>query len=176
MRDVPEQLGQEEKAAYWALMRVVFAVPREIGADISCASGLGLSDYVVLEALLEAPDCQLRAGELAAACGVSISGATRILNRLEREGLMRRVRNRGDARGIVVVLTAAGRAGLERVHAAHLASVRRHIFDHLSDVDMSRFTSSMERIADSLQESMAYRNLGYRSHGKRSESLEAVPD
>jgi DNA-binding MarR family transcriptional regulator len=148
---VPERLSSEEKAAYRALIRVVFAAPRTVTADLSRGSGLGLSDYLVLEALSEAPDRRLRLGELAAACGVTLSGATRIMIRLDREGLTRRLRYPGDARGTVAELTAAGQAALDDADGAHLASVRRHIFDHLRDVDMARFTSSMERIANSLQ-------------------------
>jgi DNA-binding MarR family transcriptional regulator len=148
---VPERLSSQEVAAYKALIRVVFAVPRTVTADISRGSGFGLSDYLVLEALSEAKDCRLRLGEIAAACGVTLSGATRIINRLEADGLTRRLRYPGDARGTVAVLTAAGQAALDDVYAAHLASVRRHIFDHLCDVDIAQLTSCMQDIADSLQ-------------------------
>ncbi len=148
---MPQRLSAQETAAYRALIRVVFAVPRTVTADISRGSGVGLSDYQVLDALSEAPDCRLRLGEIATACGVTLSGATRIINRLEADGLTLRLRHQGDARGTVAVLTAAGQAALDDVYAAHLASVRRHIFDHLCDSDMARFTTSMQRIADSLQ-------------------------
>jgi DNA-binding MarR family transcriptional regulator len=152
---VSDELSAEEKAAYRALMRVVFAVPRAVTADISCESGLGLSDHVVLEALAESPDRRLRIGELAAACGVSLSGAVRILNRLSRQGLTERLRDACDRRGAVAVLTAAGQASLATAHAAHVASVRRYIFDHLGDADIARFTASLERMADSLSEARA---------------------
>jgi DNA-binding MarR family transcriptional regulator len=148
---VPERLSAEEKAAYRALIRVVFATPRTVTADISRECGLGLSDYLVLESLSEAPDCRLRLGDVAAAHGVTLSGATRIMNRLDGEGLTRRLRHPGDARGTLAVLTADGQARLDDVHAAHLASVRRHIFDHLSDGDVACLTASLERIANSLQ-------------------------
>jgi len=48
---VQAQLSDEEKAAYTALMRVVFAVPRVVTADIAPASGIGLSDHLVLQHL-----------------------------------------------------------------------------------------------------------------------------
>ncbi|HTU74068.1 MAG TPA: MarR family transcriptional regulator [Trebonia sp.] len=149
-RDVPEQLSEEEKAAYRALVRVVLAAPRAVTADITLDCGLGLSQYVALEALSEAPGRRLRMAELAATCGVSVSGITRVIDRLESEGLTARVDSPGDARVIVAVLTEAGQARLGKARLAHLASVRRHFLDHLGDVDLARFTSSMERIADSL--------------------------
>lgn len=145
-----EQLSGEEKAAYRALVRVVFAAPRAVSADVTCEYGLGLSDCVALEALAEAPGGRMRMSELAVACGVSMSGITRILIRLDREGLTCRTSSPGDGRGSFAVLTEAGRAGLERARPVYLASVRRHILDHLDGIDLAGFTSSMDRIADSL--------------------------
>jgi DNA-binding MarR family transcriptional regulator len=143
-------LSDEEKAAYRALVRVILAAPRAVAADIAAECGLGLSDYTAIETLSEAPGSEMRMTELALACGVSVSGITRIVNRLEGEGLMLRAHSPGDARGTVAVLTEAGRGSLERARQAHLASVRRHLLDHLGDLDLARFTLSMERAADSL--------------------------
>jgi MarR family len=83
---VLEELTDEESAACQALMRVVFALPRAITADITPACGVGLSDYLALDLLSKAPGRQLRMTELAAACGVSLSGISRIMNRLDRAG------------------------------------------------------------------------------------------
>ncbi|MGH3207028.1 MAG: MarR family winged helix-turn-helix transcriptional regulator [Trebonia sp.] len=147
---MPAQLSEEEKAAYRALVRVVLAAPRAVTADITPECRLGLSDYMAIETLSEAPGRRLRMTELAIACGVSVSGITRIVNRLDGEGLTRRVLSPGDARGSVAVLTEAGQASLEQAYPVHLASVRRHFLDHLDEVDLARFASSMQRIADSL--------------------------
>jgi DNA-binding MarR family transcriptional regulator len=144
-------LSDEEKAAYRALVRVILAAPRAVAADIAAECGLGLSDYTAIETLSEAPGREMRMTELALACGVSVSGITRIVNRLEGQGLTLRADSPGDARGTVAVLTEAGHSSLERARQAHLASVRRHILDHLGDLDLARFALSMERAADSLQ-------------------------
>jgi DNA-binding MarR family transcriptional regulator len=143
-------LSKEEDAAYQALMRVVFALPRAVTADIVPVCGLGLSEYMVLETLSNAPNRQLRVKEFVSACGLSLSGVSRIIDRLDREGLIRRVRSQEDGRGTVAVLTDAGQASLEQVYLVHLTSIRRHIFQHLGAVDLARLTSSMECIADSL--------------------------
>lgn len=144
------QLSGEEKAAYRALMRVVLAAPRVITAEIADDCGFGLSDHLALEQLSDAPDGQLRMMELAEACGVSLSGITRIMSRLDDAGLTTRVRCRGDARGALAVLTPAGRAKLERVRPVHQASIRWHIFDQLGDVDLAAFASGLEGIACSM--------------------------
>jgi DNA-binding MarR family transcriptional regulator len=147
---VPAQLSKEEQGAYRALMRVVLAGPRAVSADIAPEFGLGLSDHLVLQRLSEAPGHRMRMTELAIECGVSVSGITRIMNRLEDEGLTTRVRSSRDARSAYAMLTEVGQARLEQAQQAHLASVRRHIFDHLGDIDLACLTSRMDRIADSM--------------------------
>jgi DNA-binding MarR family transcriptional regulator len=148
--DLPPRISDREKAAYQALARVVFAVPRAVTADVASMHDLGLSDLVALDYLSSAPRRQLRMTELAVACGASLSGISRIVDRLDRGGLTRRLRSPEDGRGTVAELTRAGQASLEQVYPQYLASIRRHILDHLSEVQLAGFTSSMERIADSL--------------------------
>ena len=94
---------------------------------------LPLSEYMTLMHLSEAPHRRMRMSELAAACDLSLSGMTRIVTRLETQGLVERVRCEEDARGWNAVLTDAGLARLERglAHAsgqraaAHLRPSRR---------------------------------------------------
>jgi len=147
---VQGQLTDEEKAAYSALMRVVFAVPRVVTGDIADAGGIGLSDHLVLQNLSDAPGRRMRMTDLAAACGVSGSGISRILNRLSRAGLTTRVLSERDAREAVAALTPTGAARLEQVQAAHVASIRRHIFDRLGGLDLAAFTYGLQRVAESM--------------------------
>jgi DNA-binding MarR family transcriptional regulator len=141
-----------EIAAYHALVRVALAVPRAVTADIGPGSGLGLSEYLVLDALASEPGGQLRLTVLAGACGLSLSGISRTMSRLDRAGLTRRTDSPDDGRGTVAVLTEAGRDRRDQARPLHLASIRRHILSHLAGpgIDIERFTSAMERIADSL--------------------------
>jgi DNA-binding MarR family transcriptional regulator len=104
----------------------------------------------VLQNLSDAPGRQMRVTELATACGVSGSGITRILNRLNQAGLTTRVPSQLDGRGAVAVLTPAGAARLEQAQAAHVASIRQHILDPLGDLDLAAFTSGMECVAQSM--------------------------
>jgi DNA-binding MarR family transcriptional regulator len=168
-----QRLSEEEKAAYRALMRMVLAVPRAVTADIMAVCGLGLSDYIALENLSEAPGRQLRMSELAIACGLTLSGITRVMDRLDREGLTMRVRSLGDGRGTVAVLAEAGQDRFDQVYLAYLASIRRHIFDHLDGVELAQFTSSMERVAGSALADIKSR--GGRSGGSPAGCAAAVP-
>lgn len=162
------QLSHAEEAAYRALMRVVFALPREVSADLVDAGGLGLTEHLVLQNLLDAPDHRLRVTELAVACGVSVSGITRIVHRLDRAGLTRRTRSPLDGRSAVATLTAAGAARLEQAHAAHAASIRRHVFDRLADCDLAALTTWLESIAARPGSPQERDGSGRRAGGTRS--------
>jgi DNA-binding MarR family transcriptional regulator len=97
--------------------------------------------------LSEAPGRRLRMSDLAGASNLSLSGMTRIVDRLQGQGFVRRERHCGDARGWNAVLTDAGLQRLRQAWPTHLASVRRHVFDHLNDVDVPAFTAALQRFA-----------------------------
>jgi DNA-binding MarR family transcriptional regulator len=141
-------LTDEEEAFTRAFGRAIQRVPRALDADLLREQGMSVTEYFALVHLSEAPDGRLRMSDLAATSIRSLSGMTRIIDRLESLGLVQRERPADDGRGWHAVLTAAG---LERLRAAwptHLASVRRHILDHLSAVDLPTFTAALQRFAD----------------------------
>jgi MarR family transcriptional regulator, organic hydroperoxide resistance regulator len=74
--------------------------------------GLTLSQYALLQGLAERPDARVQ--ELAREAGVTAPTATRILDALERRGVVSRTRALDDRRAVTVKLTAAGRELLER--------------------------------------------------------------
>lgn len=132
-----------------AFVRTLFTVPRALDLDLLRNQGMSMTDYFTLMHLSEVPDRRLRMSDLAAAAELSLSGMTRIVQRLESAGLVRRERSAADGRSWHAVLTDSG---LERLHQAwpsHLASVRRRMFDHLSALDLPSVTAALERMATS---------------------------
>ncbi|MFF2521103.1 MarR family winged helix-turn-helix transcriptional regulator [Streptomyces liangshanensis] len=142
-------LDPDEEALIRELGRVMSVLPRAVDADMIRERQIPISEYTTLMHLSEAPDRLMRMSELAAACNLSVSGMTRVVTRLEGTGLVRRVRCDGDARGWNAVLTDAGLARLEQAWPAHLASVRRHVLDHLEGADLARLTAALRSIAPS---------------------------
>jgi DNA-binding MarR family transcriptional regulator len=140
-------LTADEEAVVRALGRVILVVPRTLDADLVREQRLTLSEYATLMHLSEAPHHLLRMSELAAACDLSLSGMTRIVARLEGQGLVERVKCAEDARGSNAVLTDAGLARLEEAYPTHLASVRRHIINHLGEMDLAALARALERFA-----------------------------
>ncbi|MEE6257745.1 MarR family winged helix-turn-helix transcriptional regulator [Plantactinospora sonchi] len=140
-------LTPEEEAVVRALGRAILVVPRALDADLSREQRMSLNEYSALQHLSESPDRQMRMSELAAACDLSLSGMTRIVSRLEQPGYVVRVRCAEDARGWNAVLTDAGLARLEQAYPTQLASVRRHIVDHLDGLDLRQLAAALQNLA-----------------------------
>ncbi|NYI76785.1 MarR family winged helix-turn-helix transcriptional regulator [Nocardioides panzhihuensis] len=137
----------EEEAAWRALARAVLVIPRVLDSDLVQSEGLTLTDYAVLMNLSEAPERSLRMSELANYVVISVSGLTRVVERLERAGLVERVRSSADRRGQLACLTPAGLKCLKKAWSTHLDSVRRHVMDHLQGVDLVALTDALAAIA-----------------------------
>ncbi|MFG3659087.1 MarR family winged helix-turn-helix transcriptional regulator [Streptomyces sp. NPDC047706] len=140
-------LTAQEEAVVRALPHLVHALPRAVDGDMVRERRLTLTEYLTLMHLSEAPDRRLRMGDLAGVCGISLSGATRVVHRLESEGCVRRVRCGEDGRGRHAALTDAGLARLESAWQAHLAAVRRHLLDHLAGLDLRTLATAFQDIA-----------------------------
>src|SRR5256886_9380568 len=142
---VPLSAGEEAFLRAWS--RAALTVPRALDADLQAGQGMSLSDYRALMYLSEAPGRSLRMGDLASACALSLSGMSRIVTRLEAQGLVERERASCDGRGLNAALTDAGLGRLRRSWPTHLASVRRHMMDHLSELDLPAVTAGVQRFA-----------------------------
>lgn len=71
--------------------------------------GIGVNEFEALERLIEGEDDRCRAQELTEALPLSQSAASRLVARLERQGLVARSMCDMDRRGIFVAITEAGR-------------------------------------------------------------------
>jgi DNA-binding MarR family transcriptional regulator len=143
----PQPLSPDEEAFIRSLGRVVHALPRVMDAALVREQRLPLIEYMTLMRLSEAPGQHLRMSELAAAVDLSLSGMTRVVGRLESEGLVQRRRCNEDGRGWNAVLTDAGLARLEQAWPSHLAAVRRLVLAHFDGIDLCPLTRAFQQIA-----------------------------
>ena len=125
-------LTPRELTAWRGFLRVHATVLRELDAELEAIHDLPLTSYEVLLLLHDAPFQRLRMSELADSLLLSQSGVTRLVDRLEREGLVTRERCDSDARGFFAVLTASGGARFRVARPTHLAGVRQHFLSCLS--------------------------------------------
>ena len=140
------ELTAEELGAWRGLLRVHTALVRELDTELDAAHGLPLSSYDVLIYLQSAPGRRLRMAELADSVLLSRSGVTRLVDRLERDGLIVRDTCTSDGRGCFAVLTDAGEEVLARARPTHLAGVRARFLRHFSDDELRQLAEYWERV------------------------------
>ena len=98
-----------ELRAWRGMLRAHAALAKALDAQLEAAHGLQLSSYEVLMYLADAEDQRMRMCDLASTILLSRSGLTRLVDRLQREGLLERVACQNDARGAFAKLTPLGR-------------------------------------------------------------------
>ena len=140
------ELGEAELAAWRGLVRIHAALARELDAELEARHGLPLSSYEVLRALSKAPGDRLRMAELAEHVLLSRSGMTRLIDRLEREGMVSRSTCDKDGRGCYAVLTRAGRRVVEEARSTHIEVVRRGFLQHFSEGELRDLAHLWERL------------------------------
>jgi DNA-binding MarR family transcriptional regulator len=119
------------------MLRTHALVVRALDERLARRHGLSVSEFDVLITLANAPGNERRMTELAGAVMLTPSGLTRLVTRLEREGLVRRRPAADDGRSFLAALTPEGKAKLEEARPTHNAVIRELFLDRLRDRDRS---------------------------------------
>lgn len=104
-----------------------------------------LTWYDVLWPLYQAPDHRLRMKELADEVVLSRTGLVRLVDRIEKAGLLRREPVPGDGRGAYAVITEEGIAMLRRMWPVYARGIRREFLDAVGD-DRESLVKALERV------------------------------
>jgi MarR family transcriptional regulator, 2-MHQ and catechol-resistance regulon repressor len=115
-------------------------------------AGTGLSDnwFELLLRLARSPGGRLRMSDLAAQTGLSPSGLTRAIDRLEDAGLVTREVCPSDRRGAFAVLSPAGRERLEAALPGHLSELQESFVEVLTADEMAALTAALRKLRDAL--------------------------
>jgi DNA-binding MarR family transcriptional regulator len=140
------ELSERELAAWRGLLRVHAALVKALDAEMVAGHELPLSSYEVLMTLQASPGRRCRMAELADRVLLSRSGMTRLVDRLERDGLLVRDQCSSDGRGCFAVLTDAGADLLARARPTHLHGVRRRFLRHFEGDELDRMAAFWARI------------------------------
>jgi DNA-binding MarR family transcriptional regulator len=136
-----------ERLRAWRLyFESALALVDVLDAELERDAGIPLRWYDVLVQLEETPD-GVRMNELAERILYSKSGFTRVVDRMEEAGLVRRVRPENDRRSILVVLTDEGRATMERARRHHRHAIEQHFSRHLADTDIKALARGLEKVS-----------------------------
>jgi DNA-binding MarR family transcriptional regulator len=140
------QLAPAELRAWRGMLRVHSRLVKVLDARLDQDHGLPLTSYEVLVHLSEADGGRMRMCDLAESILLSRSGLTRLVDRLERDGLLERVACADDARGSYATLTPAGREKLAEARVSHLEGVRSLFLEHFSEAELESLGQLWERI------------------------------
>jgi DNA-binding MarR family transcriptional regulator len=140
-------LSERELAAWKGMLETHNELVGRLDAELERDHGLPLTSYEVLMYLADSRAGKLRMGELAERLLLSRSGITRLVDRLERQGLVERQPCEDDGRGYYAVLTDAGREKLGVARPHHLAGVRRHFIEPLDPSELDALARVWKRLA-----------------------------
>jgi DNA-binding MarR family transcriptional regulator len=133
-------------AAWRSFLRTHNQLLRQLEHQLQSHGKIALGSYDVLVQLAEAPENRLRMSELAQAVLLSRSGLTRLVDRLQKDGLVERQPDAEDARGMYTVLTAKGRDTLRDASRVHLAGVSELVLERLSEPELRQLQALMTQL------------------------------
>jgi DNA-binding MarR family transcriptional regulator len=140
-------LDATRMAAWRGFIEAHARVLAHLARELQLEEDLPLTWYDVLVQLSEADGRRLRMQDLADRVLLSQSGLTRLVDRLERAGLVERTRCSEDGRGTFAQLTADGLATLRRTFPTHLRGVREWFTDRLTAEEAEVLARVLTRIA-----------------------------
>jgi DNA-binding MarR family transcriptional regulator len=141
-------LNEEELAAWRGMLRAHAELTRTLDAELAREHDLPLTSYEVLLFLADAPEGRMRMSELADSVLLSRSGLTRLVDRLERQGLLTRERCESDARGWFAQITPEGRRVFDAARETHLDGVRRLFLSRFSRDELRALGELWEKLYD----------------------------
>jgi DNA-binding MarR family transcriptional regulator len=140
---VPETARLE---AWVRFLRAHAALTRDLSADLVAEHGLTINDYEVLLYLARSPERMLRRVDLAERVLLTASGITRLLEGLERAGLVERADSQSDRRVVYAKLTPAGARKLREASLTHLSGIDQLFTGHFSEEELATLSSLLARL------------------------------
>ena len=113
--------------------------------------GVSLVEFEVLIRLIRSPHGQLRMTDLAAQTQLTTSGITRVVDRLERTGLVCRRACPTDRRSSFAVITDAGRARMDEILPGHVDLIEHWFTGRLAPDELTRMLDSLRVVRDAVR-------------------------
>jgi DNA-binding MarR family transcriptional regulator len=140
-------LSTAELAAWRRFLECAFAMIDILDAELRDERDLTLRWYDVLVQLEEAGGA-CRMSELAGRILASKSGLTRVIDRMEAEGLVRRARPEDDRRVILVCITPEGLEALAAARMVHRRGIHDHFIQHLDARDVAALERTFKKVSE----------------------------
>jgi DNA-binding MarR family transcriptional regulator len=134
--------------AFIGLLRAHAEATRTLSAQLVADHGLTINDYEVLLRLARAEDRRMRRVDLAEEVVLTASGITRLLEGLEREGLVERASCEHDRRVVYAVLTPAGLDKLRAASESHVVQIETFFAERFSPSDIEQVARLLEQATE----------------------------
>ena len=140
-------LNDLETRAWVGLLHAHATVVKQLDAELVVAHGISISAFEVLWRVAATEQGRLRMTDLAELVLLSPSGLSRLVDRLESEGMIERIACPTDGRAINATITDAGRARLAQAEATHFEGIRRTFLAHFDEAEVGKLGEFWLRLA-----------------------------
>jgi len=137
----------KQRAQWRVFLETALAVVDILDAEMQAERGITLGWYDVMVHLEDAPD-GLGMTEIAHRILFSKSGLTRVIDRMEAAGLVRRERPPEDRRVVNVLLTPTGLEALNAARAVHRRGIQEHFVAHLDPARLEALAAMLEGVRE----------------------------
>ncbi|HYO81797.1 MAG TPA: MarR family transcriptional regulator, partial [Bryobacteraceae bacterium] len=141
-------LPKNRLKAWSALLMAHARLTDSVNRDLQAAGLPSLSWYDVLFAIYNAPGRRMRQSDLAETVLLSRSGLTRLVDRLETEGMLVREHCAQDLRGVHAVLTGEGLRCLRRIWIVYRGSIQDRFGKHMTSAEADELVAILSRVAN----------------------------
>ena len=137
-----------QQTAWGGFLSAYSRLNRQIEVDLQEHAHITHVEFEVLLRLYWQPDKRLRIQDLTAQSLLSQSGTSRVVERLEKAGLVTRVSATEDRRGAYAVLTEAGAERFRLAKDAHIDQVQQHFLNYFSDSELEQMAGFWKRLEE----------------------------
>ncbi|OVZ64801.1 MarR family transcriptional regulator [Pigmentiphaga sp. NML080357] len=147
-------MAEKEADPWFSFVRAHRWMIREIERRLAAAGLPSYAWYDALWGLESGPDGTRRMHELADVMAIERYNLTRLVDRLEQEGLVTRTRSAQDGRAAYASITKEGRALRRKMWKVYEAAVDELFLSQFSPAERDRFAAALDRAAAAARQSL----------------------
>ncbi|MER5350736.1 MarR family transcriptional regulator [Kitasatospora sp. NPDC002551] len=142
----PPEAGEAGFQAWMTVVHAFSLVSKTLDRELMDAHGVSLAWFEVLARLHRRPEGRLRMQELSQSLVVSKASVTKLIDRMELAGLVRRQTSTDDRRVTYAVITDTGRITLTSALPTQIGNIRRHFGQFLSTEELDTLRRLLEKV------------------------------
>ncbi|MGW0246257.1 MarR family winged helix-turn-helix transcriptional regulator [Nocardia goodfellowii] len=142
----PQWLTEQQQQVWFSLVGVLTRLPDRLDAQLQNDAGISHFEYQVMAMLSMSPQRTRRMSDLAALANGSLTRLSRTVDRLDKRGWVTRHPDPDDGRSTLAVLTDDGWDKVVDTAPAHVAEVRRLVFDPLTKTQIRQLGEITNRL------------------------------